>query len=157
MQRLALSLFAAAALAVSTGCSDELHSTHSHAHDSHDTPGVLTLDNGSKWTTDEALRHGMNGIHQLVIPYRADGGDLPALTQGVQSNIEYMVKNCQLEPKADAALHIILGELFEGIALLDADKDEAQHTQGIARLVHALEQYGQHFDHPGWETMHAGH
>ncbi|MFZ5619620.1 MAG: hypothetical protein ACOY5W_01195 [Pseudomonadota bacterium] len=163
MRRLTLTLFAAAALAASPGGISTLHAADTHAHDSHahGSPGeqqVPIPDGGGRWETDEALRHGMAGIRELVDAHRRQGaGDYPGLARGVRSNVDHVIGNCKLDPEADAALHAVLGEMFEGIALLEGEKGENARGEGVERIARALDQYGRYFDHPGWTDPHAAH
>lgn len=134
------------------------HNHDDHAH--HDAQQMLRLDNGQKWATDEALRHAMRGIHDLLRPHLArqsDANDLAQLAQGVRDNIDYMVQNCKLEPEADAVLHIILGEMFEGVALLEGEQGDDMRHQGIERIAHALHQYAEYFQHPDFEAVPVPH
>lgn len=129
------------------------HNHDDHAH--HDTHQMLRLDNGQKWATDEALRHAMRSIHDLLRPHLAGQGDtnnLAQLAHGVRDNIDYMVQNCKLEPEADAVLHVILGEMFKGMALLEGEQGDDMRHQGIERIAHALHQYAEYFDHPDFEA-----
>lgn len=163
MRRLTLMLFTIASLAALPGGMHALHAADSHAHDSHAHDGhegqhATLPDDGSKWETDEALRHGMTGIRDLVDAHRQQGGeDYPGLARGVRSNVDHVIENCKLDPAADAALHVVLGEVFEGIALLDGEKGEHARSQGVERITRALDQYGQYFDHPGWADSHMTH
>lgn len=163
MRRLTLTLFTVASLTALSGGMHTLHAADSHAHDSHahDSHGqqhAAIPDDGSKWETDEALRHGMAGIRDLVDVHRQQGGeDYPGLARGVRSNVDHVIGNCKLDPEADAALHVVLGELFEAIALLDGEQGEHARGQGVERIARALDQYGRYFDHPGWADSHAAH
>lgn len=169
-------LFAVASLVLLNGCSESSHPhpAQSHAnhtpavqpqaqgHDEHDhghdATQTLTLNNGSKWETDEALRHAMGSILTLVEPHLhtpASADDFAHLAHGVHSNIEYMVQNCRLEPQADAALHTIIGAMFEGIALLQGEHGEAVRQEGVGRIAQALQNYGEYFDHPDFAVPHA--
>lgn len=158
MQRLILSLLPvlAVVLWVSAHAADQ----HEHGHDQH-TQQALHLDNGKKWRTDETLREGMQGIRASVEPH-LQGGDHAAaqeyakLAHAIQGNIDQIVQGCKLEPEADAVLHVLLGDLFEGIALLEGKKGDAARPEGVERVLHTLKNYGRYFDHPGWEHSH-GH
>tara|TARA_R110002110_G_scaffold147570_3_gene338144 strand:- start:10678 stop:10896 length:219 start_codon:yes stop_codon:yes gene_type:complete len=37
-----------------------------------------------------------------------------ALASKVLGQTDFMIENCKLEPKADAQLHIVLGQIIEG-------------------------------------------
>lgn len=132
-----------------------LHRAHSHAHDSaHENTAVLSLDDGKRWVTDEPLRQGMLRIRDAVaaaLASHAQGGlskeHANALTTTVQNNINYLIQNCRLEPKADAVLHVFITDLISGATMVGADP--AAHA-GFEKLRHALGEYPRYFDHPGW-------
>lgn len=161
MQRLTLVLFTVATLTLWSGpglYAANSHSHDSHSHDSHEGQPALSLNNGSKWETDEALRHGMIGIRDLVDAHQQQGGGgYPELAHGIRSNVDHVIENCKLDPEADAALHVVLGDVFDGIALLEGEKGENARGQGVDRIAHALEQYGRYFDHPDWADVHTAH
>ncbi len=135
-----------------------LHRAHSHAHDSaHDHTAVLSLDGGKRWATDEPLRQGMQRIRDAVstnLESHVRGGlsteQAKALTTVVQDNINYLIQNCRLEPKADAVLHVFITDLLSGATMVGADP--ASHA-GFEKLRQALREYPEYFDHPGWAPI----
>jgi len=60
-----------------------------------------------------------------------------------------MVENCVLEPEVDEQFHIVLGEVMTGISALEAGEVET----GAVTIVQALNAYGEHFEHPGWQMI----
>lgn len=113
-----------------------------------------------KWQTDPALEQGMLNIRAIVeqsLPQiRADQfGDehYNALGQAVETQVAYIVKNCKLEPAADAVLHDLLGELSSGIDRVTARTAENPRTHGVSYIIAALDNYGRHFDHAGWTPI----
>jgi len=72
----------------------------------------------------------------------------------VNDQLAFMVKNCKLEPKADAVpvLHLILADIIAGAGILQAQHGGEAH-QGVVKIVHALENYASYFDHPGWQGL----
>jgi len=144
---LAASLAAAPAMAASD-----------HAHDAHDAHGdadlVLSLDNGEKWQTDAPLRAAMDTIRGAVAAVAEDAhagsltaAEYGALAAAVDSQVEYMVVNCELPADADEQLHVLLGDVLGGVEQLRGDRPEA----GVTTIVAALDAYGTHFAHEGWE------
>lgn len=117
-------------------------------------PAALTLNGGAKWATDAPLRRGMDGIRREmagVLP-RIHHGTLDAagyarLASKMQGHIDFMVANCKLPPEVDAQAHVVLEQLIEGSHLMEVGPDRAA---GAVRVVLALEEYGRHFEHPGW-------
>jgi hypothetical protein len=136
------------------------HDSHGHAHNhaEHDTPS-LTLNGTQRWETDEALRLGMQRIRDALARQdpSANQPALPpdqtkALADTVRENVTYLIRNCRLELKADANLHVIINELMAGAALLATD---GQSAEGLAKLRHALSEYPRYFNHPNWHPLSA--
>jgi hypothetical protein len=157
MRRLILPTLALSMLVGLGGCHEGVHSSHGHSHHGHDGDYTLSLNQGQKWETDEALRHAMHGIRELVESAGSAPLDAAGLSSGVEANIEYMVKHCKLDPEADNVLHVIIGEMVESIALLSGGENKADPNQALEQLDKALQTYGHYFDHPGWEDAHASH
>ena len=132
--------------------------SHGHAHDM-EKPVQLTLNDGKKWTTDNSLRQGMDRIRDALnaeLPAihsgKAAAEQYQALAQKVNDQLAFMVKNCKLEPKADAVLHLILADIIAGADIMQAQQGGEAH-RGAVKIVHALENYASYFDHPGWQGM----
>ncbi|NMG53827.1 hypothetical protein GPA23_04095 [Aromatoleum aromaticum] len=113
-----------------------------------------------KWQTDTVLEQGMLNIRAVVeqsLPQiRANQfGDehYNALGQTVETQVAYIVKNCKLEPSADAVLHDLLEELSSGIDRVTARTAENQRTHGVSYIIAALDKYGRQFDHAGWTPI----
>ncbi|WP_299362661.1 hypothetical protein [uncultured Paracoccus sp.] len=124
------------------------------AHDGHDEAAqMLSLDDGQKWQTDAPLRAAMETIRNAAAPMVADNGTSPAeygaLAAAVESQVDYMIANCELPPDADAQLHVLLGQVIEGAEQLTGDEPEA----GMTLVAEALEAYDAHFAHEGWEPL----
>lgn len=134
-----------------------------HEHGGHGA-AALKLDNGQKWKTDAPLRKGMANIKAAVQPYlhaihgnTAKAATYQDLSKRTETQIAFIVKNCKLAPEADVQLHLVIAELGAAAEAM-AGKDRAQsRQQGALQLVHALEAYGEFFDHPGWSVAATGH
>ncbi|MEZ5474915.1 MAG: DUF3365 domain-containing protein [Steroidobacteraceae bacterium] len=112
-------------------------------HD-HAANPALVLNDGQKWATDLPLRTGMERIRALLAaPPSAD------LATGIRGQIDYLILNCKLEPQADAALHVLLADMLEAAADL---QENAASPAARARISQSLAQYGQYFDHSGWNV-----
>jgi hypothetical protein len=117
----------------------------------------IRLDNGKKWPTDAALRQGMGEIRVAIadaLP-RIHGNAVPRaeferLAAKVQAQVDYVTANCQLPEEADHQLHVVLEQILDGIAAMKADTGQ---VQGAVQIVQALELYGTHFDHAGWQPL----
>ena len=118
---------------------------------------TLTLNQGARWQTDEALRTGMSAIREAfatviedVHAGRLDPAQYSALADGAEAQVNYIVENCKLPEEPDEQLHLVLAHMLEGI---DQLRTPGCGQEGTVAVVEALNAYGEHFDHPGWETF----
>ncbi len=130
-----------------------LHGSGGHGHGQHGTSG-LVLNNGKRWATDAPLRMGLERIRDAVAPLAAASteralskDEATALSGTITEQVQFLVENCKLSPKADAALHVLLNELLEGADALTADPSS---TSGLERVMKALDLYPKYFNHEGW-------
>lgn len=131
---------------------------HRHGHEMAQ-PATLTLDAGKKWNTDQPLRDGMLQIRALLAPRIADihSGKLGAaayrqLGAAIAKQVGGIVADCKLEPKADAMLHPLIGELLAGADAMQG-KGGLEPAAGAHKAVMALNDYGRYFNHPGWQGL----
>jgi hypothetical protein len=134
------------------------HQSHDHAHPD-EAAAVMTLNDGRRWETDLPLRTGMQRIRDAVdqaFVARAAGrltsAETKALSATVQENVNYLIANCQLSPKADATLHGLITELLSSAGELAQNPDA---HEGLERMGQALRHYSEYFDHPGWVAFDA--
>lgn len=134
-----------------------------HQHEGHGS-ATPTLNNGQKWATDAPLRQGMEGIKAALAPQlqaihenKLKAAQYRALAKQSNTQIGYMVMNCKLAPEADAQLHLIIAELGTAVAAMERKDKSVTRQAGALRLLHALETYGEYFDHPGWSAPVAAH
>lgn len=146
---LALGLAAAPALAAGPA-----------AHDHGAAPAALSLNAGKKWPTDAPLRKAMGGIRtamdtslQPIHEGKFSAAKYSALAKKIDGEIGYMVSNCKLEPKADAQLHLIVAQLSEGAEVMAGKAKGAKPIDGAVKVLGALENYGNYFDHPSWKPI----
>lgn len=146
---------ASLSLAISAPLRAQTEHGHAHGHDEH--AAALTLDQGRRWQTDAPLRTGMQSIRDAVmrlVPAFHHGaltsGDAEALARHVNDQVTYLVNNCKLEPKADATLHVLIGELLSAADTLTRAPLSAQ---GLPRMVKVLQLYPDYFDHQGWVAV----
>ena len=137
-----IQFLAASALLVGASVLVEHHWSGHDDHAQHTGHGTMTLNNGQRWATDEALRTGMQRIHAAVQQNNPD------LAKTTRQQVDYLITNCKLEPDADATLHGIIALLLAGADVLEK---EPANTAGMETIRHALQQYPQYFDHPGWQ------
>jgi hypothetical protein len=136
-----------------------LAQTAAHGHEAA-TPHKLSLNQGHKWATDEALRGGMGRIRGLVEPRLGDAhaGKLTAaqyrqLATQVETEVGGIVANCKLEPKADAMLHLVIADLGEGTEAMAGKNTKLPPAHGLVKVALAINEYGSHFDHPGFRPI----
>jgi hypothetical protein len=154
---------AAAVMLVAAPLGPALAQATAHGHDA-GTTHKLTLDQGRKWATDEPLRAGMGRIRGLVEPQlgAAHAGKLtPAryreLATKVETEVGGIVANCKLEPKADAALHMVIADIFAGTDTMAGKDAQASPALGLVKVAQAVNEYGSHFDHPGFKPIRNVH
>lgn len=155
--RLAAALFAA--LLADTAPAQTGHHHHDSAP-SHE----LGLDHGRKWSTDTTLRSAMQRIHNLVDAQlgashagKSSAAQLRASAGKIDAEIAAIVADCKLEPRADAMLHLVIADLIEGAGAMAGQDTKLTPEQGLARTAKAVNDYGHHFDHPGFRPLHTGH
>lgn len=119
----------------------------------------LQLDHGKKWSTDEPLRKGMSEIRALVDAQhegihkgKLKPADYAALGEKIEAQVGYVVSTCKLDPEADANLHIVVGDILEGVEVMKG-KEKKNPRTGAGKVVDALNDYGKYFDHPGWKRL----
>lgn len=136
-----------------------LYGPAEHDHGQHGMP-ELGLNDGKRWATDAPLRQGLERIRDGVAPIVAASTARPltkdeatALSGAIKDQVQFLVENCKLEPRADAALHVLLNDFLQGADALAADPAS---KAGIKRVVKALNLYPQYFDHQGWRPLAEG-
>ncbi|MEO7032125.1 MAG: hypothetical protein ABI351_06950 [Herbaspirillum sp.] len=132
-------------------------------HDHGATPTKVELNAGKKWASDAPLRKAMNTIRQEVVtalPSTHAGKMTPeqyqSLSTAITGQIGYIVQNCKLDPKADAQLHAVLGQMTEGIDTLDGKQGD-DRAAGVVKVAQSLNNYGTYFQHPGWKAVAISH
>lgn len=128
-----------------------------HDHGGTTAPVQLQLDHGKKWPTDDVLRRGMNeiraGMAQSLTPihdHTFTPAQYDALAQRIQTQIDDIVANCKLPEQADQQLHLVLEQIIDGAADMKG-ATETGRDQGAVKIVRALAQYGEYFEHADWQ------
>jgi hypothetical protein len=134
---------------------------HHHHGESSAAAQKLELNAGKKWATDAALRQSMDDINQamaralpLIHKKRFSDSDYATLATTINQKVGYAVEHCKLEAKADAMLHLVIGELIAGAEIMEGMTAATRHD-GAVRVRHALESYGEYFQHPNWKVARA--
>ncbi|HEY0666282.1 MAG TPA: hypothetical protein VGD24_09470 [Gallionella sp.] len=155
-------ILCSAALLLNAGASlaQEQHN-HGHAHYGLES-AQLTLNDGKKWESDGNLRQGMSRIRDAlnadlhaIHMGKATADQYQALAKKIDVQIEFMMNNCKLEPKADEMLHLVLADIVAGSEAMKQDLGKAR--EGAGRIAQALQSYGAHFAHPGWDKAKHAH
>lgn len=142
-------------VALTLGAAGAALAANPPSHDGH-AAGIpeLTLNQGSKWQTDDALRQGMAAIRETMAQSLGSmhtGTYSPAqyatLASALEGQVDGITQNCRLPPDADAQLHVVLAGILEGI---DGLKSDGARVPGAVKVLRALVAYGSYFDHPGW-------
>jgi hypothetical protein len=139
------------------------HDAHEHAHHHAAEPAQLTLNNGKKWETDDTLRQSMSSIRDALSAElhaihtgKATPEQYNAIAQKTNDHLTLIVKNCKLDQKADAMLHLVLADIIAGADAM-AGKDAKAARSGAEKVAGALDNYGTYFAHPGWHGVSAAH
>ena len=146
------------ALIIGLGFAGPSHAVEDPAHAGHASGELtLSLNAGNKWQGDENMISGMNAIRASLAPRVSaiHAGNLPAaeykaLATEIQGQADFMVANCKLTPEADEQFHMILGQVLDGVSEMEKGP---QPEVGAARIVSALNSYGDYFVHPGWQSL----
>ena len=157
----ARTLAVALAAAMSFTVVPTVMAAENHAAHEHRAEGRLrlALNEGRKWDTDEKLRQSMGDIRDVLAAQRSSvfgrsitAAEYRVLAAKIEAKLGYIVANCKLDPAADANLHVVLGELSGAAdALKKGPADKS--AEGLDRAVLAVNEYGKHFDHPGWKAL----
>lgn len=136
---------------------------HSHGH-GHEVHGTMELNHGKKWETDAALRQGMGALHQIVSTgldnvhaNALKDDDYKKMSGEIMTQFTYIVENCKLEPEADAQLHILLGNIVQGVETIEGKMSGEKPEKGLVKMAEALNSYGSYFDHPNWQELDISH
>lgn len=160
-KKIAATLTTATLLSLGTQLCLAQDHAHGHGHEA-TAPAQLSLNNGQKWATDDSLRQGMIRIRNALAADltaihsgKATAKQYQALAQKTNEQISFMVQNCKLDPKADAMLHLLLGDIIAGADAMGG-KNSSEARKGAEKIAQALEEYGAYFNHPGWHgVMHS--
>ncbi len=145
--------WAAAGLGLALSLSLVAMPSMAEEHDHHDVSGLeLQLNAGQKWETDAPLRQAMGEIGQTlntslddIHNNQLDAAGYKAIAEEVNQQVAYMIENCQLEPQADAQLHIIIARLVGSAQRMQSQSDVQEKRNGAVELVGALDNYATYF------------
>lgn len=156
-------IFSVIALALCLGAGNALAAVqaaagHDHAH--HGGAAKLALDNGKKWAIDEPLRKAMGNIRDAIAASldsihngKFSDAEYAGLAKKINGEVEYMVGNCKLNPKADAQLHLLIADILAGIEAMEGKRKKIERPDGAVKVIGALEKYPAYFDDSGWKPL----
>lgn len=151
------------AAALSLTVSNAMGQTASHEHEAA-AHATLELNSGQKWATDAPLRQGMTTIHKAVstaLPAAQSGKmtstQYDAFVNDVTGQFTYIVQNCKLEPKADAQLHVLLGDIMTGITIAKGEEKGQDRAQGVIKVAQSVNNYGKYFDQTDLKPIEIAH
>lgn len=158
-RNLLLPLAAVALIVAATSGKAVLAAEEQHHHgESGAAAQKLELNAGNKWMTDAVLRQSMDDINQalakalpLIHKDRFSDSDYMALATTINQKVGYAIEHCKLEAKADAMLHLVIGELTAGAEIMEGKTPAVRHD-GAVRVRQALQSYGKYFHHPNWKV-----
>lgn len=120
-----------------------------HHHSTADKPAQDPV--AGRFQTDAPLRKGMGEIRKAVDALghyeRGHMGSEQAVefAETIQQQVDYLIANCKLDQKADAALHGIIATLTSNAQALRSDP---KYLTSIPPMREALRQYAMQFDDP---------
>jgi hypothetical protein len=139
-----------ASLATPSSDQQPTSATTHDAHAAHDAleHAVVAPPDGERWPTDEPLRTGMSRIQSAVeqstvTPLSRERS--LALARTIEQNVTYVIENCKLPTKADAALHVLLARILAATNQLK--NDDPSSDAAVAQIRSALQDYRDAFDH----------
>ncbi|MDM7858747.1 hypothetical protein [Thiopseudomonas acetoxidans] len=148
---------AATGLALSLGSVSVLTMAAEDEHNHSQAVTELQLNNGSKWGIDAPLSQAMGKIsHAVSAEVKSIHADkltqekYVALAGVINNQVAYMIENCELEPAADAQLHIIIHDLMDGSAAME---NQVQARDGAVKVINALDNYANYFDDPKFQSV----
>jgi hypothetical protein len=140
---------------------------HDHAHGAATDAALVSqmqLDEGRRWSTDEPLRKGMAEIraafdadHSRIHSGKQTNVQYEQLARSIEKSVNRVVEQCKLPPAADAQLHLIVGDLLQGVSLMRGADSSRKPHDGAQLVDGALKSYGRYFDDPAWHAGSAPH
>lgn len=127
-------------------------------------PQKIELNAGKKWETDAPLRQAMSAIRSSVTSTletvhggKATEASYDKMAIEVAGQVSYIVQNCKLDPKADAQLHIVIGDIMSALETVEGKQQGRERASGVIGIAGALNTYGKHFSHSGWRAIDLRH
>jgi len=112
-----------------------------------------------KWETDAALRQNMDNIRkemtarqQEIEQDRLDSATYRKLAETVDRQLKEIFANRNLRPEIRSALNsVVFTDMVNSLDLMrSSPKQQAQRIAALG-VLRSLKNYGDYFEHPGWE------
>lgn len=87
-------------------------------------------------------------IRKFTTAVSADG--YTSLATTTENTIARVIAQCQLEPEADAQLHLILSKLMDAAQEMRHTTDLSHARRAAIQAINALNAYPEHFDDPSF-------
>lgn len=128
-----------------------------HEHDAQTHKLELALNHGKRWTIDESLHIGMTSLkREIEINLEAIHNNQFSTTQyqelarSLNDHLNFLFKNCKLEPQADAQLHILLAKIMGGVEQIKSNDNQ---KQGVVLIIQSLQEYPVYFEDSNWQPL----
>lgn len=119
-----------------------------HVHDGN-VPGMLTLNNGSKWLADDPTNKNAATLisigEQFSKRSKKTLTDYQAFGNDIQSAINKMIKECTMKGEADQALHFWFLPILEQVNTLKEATDTTGLSSITSEMNHRLNEYHDYF------------
>lgn len=132
-------------------------SSQEHDHHANDTNRYMVLNQGEKWLIDESLHIGLSRIKTILesnlddIHYdRFTVGQYAEFAKNINQQLAFLFEHCQLPPKADTQLHILLSKVMQGVAKIE---NATNKKSGVILILQALNDYPVYFNDPKWQPI----
>lgn len=129
--------------------------TDHHHHG--DAGTALQRNAGQLWMTDAALRESMAALrvtfashHQEIHNGSLSADGYTSLATTTENTIARVIAQCQLEPEADAQLHLILSKLMDAAQEMRHTTDLSHARRAAIQAINALNAYPEYFDDPSF-------
>ncbi len=101
---------------------------------------ILELNNGRKWTADEATKNNVATMMLVVTDSNyADGAKRRELFDNIQSKIDTLINQCRMKGAEHDALHVWLGKVLKDMKELK--KEDNQYSEAYAALKKDIENF----------------
>lgn len=123
---------------------------------------VAAGEGGPRLATDPAVRAGMDAIraavvdhHTLITHRRLPVATAQSFARRVEAAVDAIASHTGVAPEARARLDPLLATIAENARTIGAGGDSLRQMDALFAIAKALDDYGAHFDHPGWTPLQA--